>query len=76
MKSMNLKWQNLFKVFIKKTEDKYIPFSKGIDIKGHKNLRIQNNVPFEKLPKWFQDAETKNAVVRYDNYTFLWHGGV
>lgn len=45
-----------------------------MDIKQHINLHT--HTPFEELPKWFQEAKTTNAVVKYLNGVFLWYKGI
>ncbi|MXV39328.1 hypothetical protein GO491_11685 [Flavobacteriaceae bacterium Ap0902] len=44
-----------------------------INNKNHKNLK--SNVPFEKLPEWFQDARTSNAKVYYKRGLLIWYRG-
>lgn len=41
--------------------------------KNHKNLT--SNVPLKELPDWFQKAETRGAVVHYENFTLKWYKG-
>jgi hypothetical protein len=47
----------------------------GKNHKKHENLSIRGT-DFQDLPQWFQDAETKNAVVDFDGTTFNWHNGI
>jgi hypothetical protein len=81
MKITKLQLQSLIKESVKEViyeQDK----SKGVNIKGHKNLTIKDGTLFEELPQLIQDAKTENAVIQYDyydNFDFIegiWHEGI
>jgi hypothetical protein len=42
---------------------------------NHINLEIKCKTPFKKLPKWFQEAHTENAVIDYSHRLFEWQRG-
>ena len=39
-----------------------------MDILKHKNLTVENWEGFNKIPRWFREAETVNAVISVDPY--------
>lgn len=52
-----------------------------MDIDGHKNLTIKYNISYSTLPKWFQEAQTENAIVdiitdKWLNPYFIWFEGI
>lgn len=49
-------------------------------INNDNHTNLQSNVPYKQLPKWFQDAVTKNAVITFENnhipfQSGTWKGG-